>query len=1048
MAQTITHKHSNNPNERPNNRQLALGEIGINTSDQSPGLYTPLTDGSMAKIGPVHVGPNAPILPQQAADGEEWFDSANEELKLWENDTEQWIPSSYRSPNTVLVDSLNPRSSDELLNNGQNRPFQTLNRACLEVAKQIQFKQNPDDLNYTILLQSSHITAINDPGLYLNDFRNTNEVLNQNSNLSYSLLTQLNSAAGGIVIPPNTTIKAANPYKVTIRPSFVPEWAVTTYQDIVKPPTAILRWTDGCSVAGVNFSDKHESIRISEISQSNSGSIILKSSVPHTFSTEKTDQVELYQIQPLDNTRIPLNTYQVQPIDSFHFSLTGLNGKLILHNEFLSQFNLNLDQNYLLAERNNKTHHRVSIIQDSSDQEIELLNNKIDYLYNQIESVRSISTFAVGNRNNNFNRINYITNLTLNTQWGLNGIKSSKQVQINGYLYSAQQKDPQVYEIYANREWSNLVQIYNNFLESPQESLNSAENAATSREGRPRNPIEFLQTISEENKRFYYRHSDNSDGTVDPKSDTRFYGYQVSDSGYVEAYQVIEDNRSVSSGFLSHQGGQINFNHSKINSIRSLGYSTTSRNKTSGFEIFGIRRPLNIPKSETERACSFEKIYINLPINSISTVAADDLRATGMILGGILKPESDLLPYILAPGDTIYADWLDSGISFSADIPINNDNWLVLNENSTTELVLENPNITFESDFDVADFGLPYLRRFIDNRPLRDRHYYFHIKTTQENRQPPQVGDILQITPSLNIQPGSQLNPSKAGGWNHMFYVADVLNRSDIEKDNLQYKKLSNYQEYYISVGLIDDAKPWATSVSETNPLKRAAGTYVTRYNVVYQNIEHDLTGNSLEDTVWQRSNRGIVLQNQRSEFPENSNYADSDPVFARGLTTSLANYRVRNLTNLDPQNVSVPNSDSNFVLADVTDPDWTHNRQATKRLLNLLGFQDSTLENGALQPERPERRVVSWVDDGSTGVFGGNLTSDGFLTSKAAVPVVFHRPSKITLDGPYSGHSEELWGGRGPSPLEPSLPYNGPNSPPPHLTSNLPNNNTNILVK
>ena len=1031
MAQTITHKHSNNPDERPNSRQLALGEIGINSSDQSPGLFTPLTDGTISKIGPIQMGSSQPILNNDVAGGEEWFDLSNEELKIWESSQARWIPTSHRNTNTVLVDSLSPNSSDELLNNGQNRPFRTLNRACLEITKRLVLNENPTDTNYTILLQSSDIAAINDPGLALNNFRNENEPLNNESQITHNMLIQLNALTGGIVVPPNTSIRATNPNKTTIRPTYTPPWAASTYADLsLSATTAILKWTDRCSVDGLNFSDKRESIVINQLSKSDNGNLVLKSTIPHTFSSTQLDQIELYYVQTFNNSnnRIPLDTYLIKPIDSFRFELVGANNETISYNSFISQTSVDLDQGYLLIGRGNTTHHRVSIIEDGSDQDVALLNNKISHLYSQLRPANStiIETSSIP-QSSGFN-INYVTNLSLNTRWGLNGIKSNKTIQIDGFLYSAQQNDPQVYEIYSNGTWSSLSQIYNDFAEALQDTPLETPETPNIPTETPQNPIEFLKTISSENIRFFYRYADSSTGEIDPKSDTRFYGLVAGQSSFVEAYRVIESDRSVSAGFLTKQGGHIGFSNSKLNSIRTVGFSTTSRPEVRGFEIIGLRRPLNIPQSELERSCSFEKIYINLPIHSIATTSSTDFTATELTLAGQLNPQTDLLPYVLQPGDLIYADWLDSGISFNAAIPENDDNWLTISADSNTEIAVESPNIIPAEAFDVADFGLPYIRRFVDNRPVRDRHYYFHIRTTQENRQPPQVGDILQLVPSTQIQPGSQLSPTKAGGWNNMFYVADVLNRFDIDRDNLQYSQLSDQSEYYISLGLIDNSEPWTSLVSDTDTFSRAKGTYITRRNNIYQSIEHDLVGNSLEDTVWLRNNNQIISQNRRPDFPNQIDYSDTNPTFARGLTTSLANYRVKNLINSDPQNIT-PESNK-FLPSAISDPSWTHNRQATFRFLRLMGFPESLLNSRTLVPERPEKRLASWISD-RLSVFTGNL-HDGFAVSKAAIPVVFHRPSRITLDGLYSGRQEELWGGRGPNPINPSVAHRSPNTPPP----------------
>ena len=138
MAQRIQNKRSSLQGKRPDGSYLEPGEIALNTNAVDPGLFFEANDGSIIKAGPTSVGLNAPNSEVGYGRGEMWYDQGNAVTKLWDEDQQRWVvasPPGGAPQFTVFVNSQSAEASDDLSNDGNSRPFATLNRACIEVAR-------------------------------------------------------------------------------------------------------------------------------------------------------------------------------------------------------------------------------------------------------------------------------------------------------------------------------------------------------------------------------------------------------------------------------------------------------------------------------------------------------------------------------------------------------------------------------------------------------------------------------------------------------------------------------------------------------------------------------------------------------------------------------------------------------------------------------------------------------------------------------------------------------------------------------------------------
>ena len=228
MAQRIQNKRSSLQGKRPNGSYLEPGEIALNTNATDPGLFFEANDGMIAKVGPTSMSQSAPTSEVGYGRGESWFDTGNEILRLWDADAQKWVaasPGLGHPTSTLFVNSQSPDASDDLDNDGVARPFATINRACIEVARRSILRRRADDpLNavFSIVLMSGDNIAYNEPGTSLTDFQTNVTTFTDNQALSLDLLRSFNDEKGGVILPRGASIYGLDMRKTVVRPTFYP----------------------------------------------------------------------------------------------------------------------------------------------------------------------------------------------------------------------------------------------------------------------------------------------------------------------------------------------------------------------------------------------------------------------------------------------------------------------------------------------------------------------------------------------------------------------------------------------------------------------------------------------------------------------------------------------------------------------------------------------------------------------------------------------------------------------------------------------------------
>ena len=1008
VSQSIRHKHSSTPGDRPSRKQLAAGEIGINNSATDPGMFMTLANKSVVKVGPVAMGQKPPKTSLQTAGGELWFNSSTQDLNIWEQTSQTWLTSSYRDAYTVVVDSASPRASDSPFNTGTNLPFQTLNRACIEVARRTIFENQEQDFEqnkFVILLKSSEISALNDPGISFTELQNSISPFISTSSFTPDLLRKFNVArSGGIVLPRGVTVIASNPYKTTLRPTYVPAWTADEYAEAKTPDTSLLKWTSGCVLSHLVFQDKRTSNIISNITGDPTEPATFHTLIPHNYSSEPADQVRLtyfnnisqnYNGQPV----LPNGTtFLVQPLSTLSFQLLkSEDDTLALRREFPSDSEPgSLPPKFLkLSKINFSTHHKTYVATDITETDLTQFYNKVQYVYAATEFQDKINQSEVTAQELDPSISCHVDNINLTSEWGLNGIYSSKHLEVNGYNHSVRQNDPEVYEVYQDTDWKSLKELY---AVSNGISINAINNDGTEKI----KIIQYLkENFSEQLQRLFYRYLDSISGKIDPLSDTRFYALIAEGTGKADVHRFMSGENNESLCVFAKDGGQITLSNSKLKRARAVGYFATPRSESIGFNIVGLRRPLKIPVSELERPSNFEKFYLN---NSIKEIQDEKI---------ILHKETsqkNWKPYVLTNGVAIYADSYDTGIplrAFTGNISNPNSGITELPVNPTTnDFKSVNPK-------NYPLLGPLYLRRFIDPRPLINRHYYFHITSSADDNQPPKIGDILQLRFSSILNPGKQLSASESGGWNHMFYVTDVLSKAKIDLGNPQYERTNtSNHDYYISLGLLDSSLPWFAEGK-----LQFKGSSFTYKNRLYTNTQQVFSQTQLDPDIWRQSVSIKNFQRFRQGLPENSGWG-ANPSFARGVAPSLEDYRSKVIIERDPEEASKGGSDKPVVAEIPFRSDSIHNTKATRRFFNIMGYSGGT-------PAEPTSKLtkllefrfqyeqnVSWAESSSSSELLGD-PQGGFLTALGPIPVAFHRNSTVEYNGKQEFESHELWGGR-----------------------------------
>ena len=357
MAHRLQLKRSSIAGKRPGPEYLEPGEIALNTNASDPGLYFESNDGSIIKTGPTHIGLKPPIATMGHGQGEQWLDTQNGTLKVYHAESEQWVPvmaSAHGGSQTVIyVGSEYPEASDSIANDGITRPFASLNRACLEVARRstlLRRGDEPFNNRFVIFLLPGENITYNDPGQEVDEFLNSNFVFKADQTTTADDLTKFNPVSGGLVLPRGASIVGLTTSKTVIRPTHYPTWTKGGNKEAIadNPRTSIIKCTGNSSISEVTFADKVASVFVTNITGEAGEPAVLHSLQPHGYRAAKYDEngsfltadgVSISYAEEIDAfyestpSISHVEPYYASPISTTEFNLLKLDGSPVLRRE-------------------------------------------------------------------------------------------------------------------------------------------------------------------------------------------------------------------------------------------------------------------------------------------------------------------------------------------------------------------------------------------------------------------------------------------------------------------------------------------------------------------------------------------------------------------------------------------------------------------------------------------------------------------------------------------------------------------------------------------
>jgi hypothetical protein len=590
-ATKIIFKRSSLLGKRPTDANLEPGEIGLNTNSNDPGLFFETNNGSVVKAGPTAYLAEAPT--QTPARGELWVDRDTKAMSIGD-DAGKWqkVAAPYLGGTdglTVFVAPEFPNATDSLANDGQTVPFITINRAILEVTKNI----IQDALSgvatgnnrYLIILAPGQHCVVNRPGVSTTNF--TVNFSNPYQEVTQDDLAQFNpESVGGLILPRGVSIIGLDLKKCEIHPTYVPKYTHPAfppgYRQQVNGPeysnqplSSIFRWSGNTYVSNFTGLDKIDyRIGTQVFKQDGTNWAIIKTERPHGL-----DFNDFVQINYTDSTDQAPNlflpgAYYVNPINSYEFLVSGgpwggANQNPVLAANMpssyfsteigpTSKFRIwNIYPYYIPAdgesyEFSSYSHHRLSFIKNAS---LEQLNNfyiKVQKAFPGVfggqvntdlvsPAEYEIVAPAINDYPNNLpanstdNSSPYQNSVNHRSDYGMangdydgNLVSGFKSVIVNASTAVILQKDPAAYSIYSStpQDWIQLT-------EYTQQSLGGADlitSIPTQKQ------LEILNNANIPNIRYYYTTltvtdpdsgAQKSIGVPDPDNDFRHFGFRI-----------------------------------------------------------------------------------------------------------------------------------------------------------------------------------------------------------------------------------------------------------------------------------------------------------------------------------------------------------------------------------------------------------------------------------------------------------------------------------------------------------------------------------------
>jgi hypothetical protein len=787
----------------------------------------------------------------------------------------------------VFVAGEFPSATDSILNDGQANPFKTLNRAVIEIAKQ-SILQNESDLDannrFTIVVAPGYVPVYNGPGLPLVNPNNPDIIPEFNTRFEGSdaarpdvlTLQTFNPETGGLILPRGTTIIGMDLRKVELRPSYVPTYKnPTTLAGVNEPITGVIKWTGNSLVQDLSFRDKNPLINVSDIIAGEAGEGVFVSSRPHCFGLNDrvffqfTAGADQRPIQGGTTAGVPPGFYYTYPITPTTFLLSYT---FIRETEanFITRVQLPATPQTVgilaTCQWPGRSHNRLRAVYPASETELNDFYIRIQKAFpdtfngktNQAEVVNPGETVVVANTpasllqstesNSTNNGSPYVINCTVRSNYGMCGMEVNGDI-TSGFRSSladafsvvSLQNDPVAYEVYTTLqdEIGNRITRWYTLQYATWASIPSAL--------RPESPsvvsqaaqLEYLNATDITNIRYYYsteQFNDKSTGVPDLFNDFRHFAVRAINRGYAQVDSSWSIGCAV--GFWSYGGGNLTATNCASNfgsnALRSEGYYRIGRStlttealpSETGFIFQGIRVPLAVTENDTLSSLT---LSLGATIVSIERDSTNpEVQLINLAPG--FKP-INILPYSLAPDTAVYArsaaDKEYRGILIRDGLPT-----VIFSQDGKCTLRIRAKDSGFPYGTSTTIPGLeawaPYISRWSDPRPLRDRIYSMILGNSTTTHLAPTAGKILHLnqasTGAVLYKPGVQLDPGPTGGWGRVFQVAFNESKEEGDSPTLNEVLLNRVDgsTYYTAFQLCDAARPWEPV------LDNAHGSYVT----------------------------------------------------------------------------------------------------------------------------------------------------------------------------------------------------------------------------
>jgi len=889
-AVKIIFKRSSIPGKRPTSSNLEVGEIGLNTNANEPGLYFETNDDTVVKVGPTAVLPAAPTaIP---AKGELWLNTQDGTLNagVYKDARAQWqaIAAPYLGGGgyVVFVAPEFQGSTDSILNDGQALPFQTLTRAILELSKitinaiLAGSTASSENSKYTIYFAPSRITANNGPGVTLNDFT-VDFSTSPEAQVTTTQLTQFNSVTGGIIVPRGISIVGLDLKKCIISPTYVPHYKNPAYPDGIygdedNPITSVLKWTGNTYLNNFSILDKVDSRDITRIEANSVGQAVFYSSRPHGL--EIGDEVSVTFSSNVNQTTGTFRDgiYYAYPIDTFSFYLQDSPlGDAVYVNYSAIPVITGTISTILYVTNQLKSAHRLRGTLNTTFEELSDYYTKVqrafpDYfggqvtegslLVSQAEYVIVAPTSGIYPDNLDVNSTKnssaYANSVNLRSNYGMcwgeiigSEIKGFKSLIANECTCVSLQNDPAAYEIYTT-----LLNPVTNVSEQKWWTLARATYLSLPANERPgsinlvpvQDQLELLNKTKIKNIRYYYQTLVAEDGKnigiVNTEKDFRHFGVRARDGAYAQLQSIYTIGCAVGAwalngGFITYTNSTTNFGSVAMKSEGFSGINTVGgaeANQT-GFLFEGIQRPLSLTQSQV--SAPGNKLLLSLGARIISVELDPTDENTQLLhLSSAFSP-CYILPYSLEPGSAVWVESSETGETYRGFFAVDGGPTVIYTPGSggqASTLRVRASDSTIPLSAVTSSLEIPYIRRFVDPRQEFDRAYSFKVSNTYPTVIPPQIGSVLrlnQINQSINpgtLRPNVQFDPGVLGGWGRIFSVDQVFTAALAESPQFNYVVGDSNENvnYFFTATVTDYSRPW---VQEFNNGVGSAVTYQER---------------------------------------------------------------------------------------------------------------------------------------------------------------------------------------------------------------------------